>query len=84
MINQFTKWTGSNKNNLLIIKSSEIFNPSIISKLETFLNRKIDFFPAEYVIPKTNCTNIKNKNLDKLFKKYEKYINKINNFIPDK
>jgi len=84
MINQFTKWTGSNNNNLLIIKSSEIFNPSIISKLETFLNRKIDFFPAEYVLPKTHCTNIKNKNLDKLFKKYEKYIHKINNFIPNK
>lgn len=81
MIEQFNSWTSVKKNNVLILKSCELFKYDIVNKLETFLNKKITNFPIEYQRPKTNVNNISNQDLLALFEKYKCEIDKINNFL---
>jgi len=81
MINQFNSWTEVKRDNILVIKSSEIFEDGIVNKLETFLKKKISNFPIQYKTPKTIVENLENNDLIELFKKYELEIDKINNYI---
>ena len=81
MINQFNTWTNIRKNNILIVKTCELFENSIVNKLECFLKKKINHFPIPYNKPKINIEDIKENNeKSKLFKKYKLEIEKINNF----
>jgi hypothetical protein len=82
MIQQFNSWTNIKRDNVLIIKSSEIFENNIVEKLEKFLKKKIYHFPIPYVTPNTNIENIINNNEVELFEKYKLEIDKINHFIP--
>ena len=79
LINQFNSWTNVKRDNVLIIKSCELFENSIVDKLEKFLKKKLCHFPIPYITPKINIKHI-NKN-NELFKKYKLEIDKINNFI---
>ena len=81
MIQQFNSWTSVKRNNVLIIKSSEIFEDKIVNKLETFLKKKINHFPVKYIPPKTNIDDISDIELTKLFEKYKLEIDTINNFV---
>jgi hypothetical protein len=54
MICQFNSWTSQKRDNVLIIKSSEIFEEEIVDKLENFLNKKINHFPILFKTPKSN------------------------------
>ena len=80
MINQFNSWTDIKRDNVLILKSCELFTNNIVNKLENFLKRKIYHFPIQYNTPKTNIKNIQDIESIKLFKKYKLEIDKINNF----
>ena len=80
MIKQFNSWTNPKRDNVLVIKSRELFQHSIVNKLENFLGKKMNHFPIKYVNPNTDWI-IKDKKLIELFKKYKFEINKINNFI---
>ena len=80
MIKQFNSWTIPKRDNVLVIKASELFEDSIVNKLENFLGKKINHFPINYISPNTNL-NIENKKLIELFEKYKFEIDKINNFI---
>jgi hypothetical protein len=84
MINQFNIWTNVKRDNVLIIKSSEIFEDCIVDKLEFFLKNKIYNFPIKYENPKTDIKdikNIENKEILELFEKYKLEIDRINNFV---
>lgn len=81
IIKHFHSWTDIRRDNILIIKSSELFENSIVNKLESFLKRKIDHFPLSYVKPKVSIEDVKKESERKLFKKYKLEIDKINNFI---
>jgi hypothetical protein len=82
MISQFNSWTSIKRENVLIIKTSELFEASIVNKLKTFLKKDIKYFPLPYTPSKTNIENIKDANLVQVFKKYETEITRINNFTP--
>jgi hypothetical protein len=79
MIKQFNSWTNVKKDNVLIIKSCELFENSIVDKLEKFLKKKLCNFPIVYNTPKTTIENM--NEYSELFKKYELEIDKINNFV---
>ena len=81
MINQFNSWTNVKRDNVLVIKSCELFENNIVNKLEKFLNKKIYHFPISYKKPKTNIEVIENENDKNLFEKYKLEINEINNFV---
>ena len=81
MINQFNSWTNIKRDNVLVIKSSELFENNIVEKLENFLKTKIYHFPISYNIPKTNIETIEDIEDIELFKRYKLEIDKINNFI---
>ena len=78
IIKQFNSF--KNKKNVLMIKSSELFENDIVNKLEFFLNKKIEHFPVEYKTPTNNILNINNIKLVELFEKYKLEIDKINNY----
>jgi hypothetical protein len=81
MINQFHSWTNVKRENVLVIKSCELFENNIVNKLEKFLNKKITNFPISYKNPKTNIEkDIKDENDKKLFEKYKLEIDEINAF----
>ena len=82
IIEQFNNWTNIIRNNVLIIKSNELFQDKIVNKLENFLKRKINHFPIQYKNPKQTDSNIKEFKSTKLFKKYQLEIEKIINFEP--
>ena len=77
MIDQFNSWTNVKRDNVLVIKSCELFENNIVNKLENFLKKKINNFPILYKNPKTNIENIENNELIELFKKYELEIDNI-------
>lgn len=79
MINQFNSFINKN---VLIIKSSEIFQENIVNTLETFLNKKIYHFPILYKQPKTNINEIHDESLIQLFNKYKLEIDYINKIEP--
>lgn len=84
MINQFNSWTNIKRENVLVIKSCELFKKKIKYKLEKFLKKELNHFPIPYKSPKSH---IENKNgftkYGDLFEKYKLEINKINNFITE-
>ena len=80
MINQFKSWTNIKRNNVLIIKSNELFEDEIVIKLNEFLNTDVKHFPIKYEKPKTDINNISDKKAISLFEKYQCEIDKINNF----
>jgi hypothetical protein len=83
MIQQFNSWTNIKRTNVLVIKSCELFEANIVTKLENFLNKKINYFPIVYSNPKTDINTITNNNLINLFDKYKVEIDKINNYISE-
>lgn len=78
MIRQFNSWTNIKRDNVLVIKSCELFENNIVNKLENFLKKQIHNFPISYQNPKTNIENIENI---EFFKKYKIEIDNIINFI---
>ena len=81
MINQFDSWTKIKRDNLLVIKSCELFENDIVDKLKKFLKKNIHHFPILYKNPKSNIENIEDIELIKLFEKYTLKIDEINNFV---
>lgn len=82
IIEQFNNWTNIRRNNVLIIKSNELFQDKIVNKLENFLKRKINHFPIQYKNSRTTDSNIEEFKSTELFKKYQLEIEKIINFEP--
>jgi hypothetical protein len=76
MIKQTNAWINIKKENVLILKSSEIFEEDIVDKLQSFLNKDLHSFPITYVKPKTSFENLNRDEL-LLFQKYKNDINKI-------
>tara|TARA_B110000967_G_C18802825_1_gene519418 strand:+ start:71 stop:628 length:558 start_codon:yes stop_codon:yes gene_type:complete len=74
MIKQFHNWTDVKRDNVLIIKSNELFKDEIVTKLNSFLNTYLKHFPLKYIKPKTYI----NKEDIYLFEKYKDEIDKIN------
>lgn len=85
MINQFNSWTCKRRNNVLIIKTCELFENSIVNKLESFLKRKLNYFPLPYIKPETSKWGLRyiydSNEISELFEKYKFEIHNINNFI---
>lgn len=81
MINQFNSWTNIKRDNVLIVKSCELFESNIVEKLENFLKKKIYHFPIVYNTPKISIENVERFASTKLFKKYKVEVDKINNFV---
>jgi len=84
MIKQFHEWTDIKRNNVLVVRSSELFEESIVAKLNLFLNKKIEHFPMEYRIPRTNVNAMLDEDLIELFDKYKYDIEWINGFCPSR
>ena len=81
MIKQYNSWTEKKDKNVLIIKSNELFEGSILEKLQTFLkNPSLQYFPIKFITPKTNINNMEEKDL-LLFQKYKDEIDKINSTL---
>ena len=80
MIKQFNNWTTVKKDNILIIKSSEIFENKIVNKLEQFLKKPIYDFPLKYKEPKITSKDVQKFKTTKLYKKYQVELEKIINF----
>jgi len=80
MIKQFHNWTDIKRDNVLIIKSDELFKDEIVNKLDTFLNTTLKHFPIKYVKTKTEL----NKEDIELFEKYKDEIDTINEKDKDK
>ena len=58
MFRQFNSWVNCKRENILVIKSCELFENTIVDKLEKFLQKKIYHFPIPYKNPQTDITNI--------------------------
>jgi hypothetical protein len=90
MINHFKLWTSPRSPNVLILKSSELFEEPIVAKLQTFLQlqhqqkrltgtgQQLTGFPIPYVPPKTLSTTRVSARLAQLFSKYAVAIQAIN------
>lgn len=82
MIHHFKLWTSPRHPNVLILKSSELFEGHIGDKLHTFLHRykprPLTGFPIPYVDPKTTSDAKVSLELSQLFSKYAKDIYTIN------
>jgi len=76
MLKQINTWINIKKDNVLILKSSEIFEEPILDKLQTFLKKDLHSFPITYIKPKTSLENLDKDEL-MLFQKYKKNINTI-------
>jgi len=80
MINQFNNWTNQKRKNVLIVKTDELFETSIVNKLENFLKKKIHYFPIKHVQPKTKTNTKDVEKYKKLFKKYQAELDFINTY----
>lgn len=80
MINQFNTWTSIERDNVVVIKSAEIFEDEIVNKLEKIFKKKLNYFPLKHIKPKTSYEDIENFKSTELFKKYKLEIEKIVNF----
>jgi hypothetical protein len=76
MLKQINAWINIKKDNVLILKSSEIFEEPILDKLQSFLKKDLHSFPITYIKPKTSLENLDRDEL-MLFQKYKKNINTI-------
>lgn len=81
MIHQFHSFTETQRENVFVIKSCELFEESIVKKLEHFLQKQLVGFPITFVKPATDITNITDTELRTLFEKYSSEIDAINNHI---
>lgn len=80
MIKQFYNFTEEKKDNILIIKYTDLFQHNILDKLKIFLNNKnLKYFPIEYIKSKNNIKDIE-ENVKILFQYYQTYIDYINNY----
>ena len=77
MLTQFNNWTRTKQENVLVINSKELFQDTILKKLELFLNKKLKGFPVRYIQPKLHTIHPED---EILFLKYKEYIDAINNF----
>lgn len=82
MFRQFYSWTSHKQDNILFIRSEEIFSDNIVNKLSRFLKRKVKDFPIPYKEPSSSIDNI-SKEYNHLFKKYKTEIDHINSFNTD-
>jgi len=81
MISQFNSWTSVKRDNVLVLKTGELFEQGITKKLETFLcAKKIRYFPIPYKEPKTSTEKITNNQWAPLFKKYKPQLDYIASF----
>ena len=83
MFGQFEAWTKKRKDNLLVIKSREIFDVKIKSKLDKLLGKNLKGFPLIYKEPSVNENDKNNFKSSELYKKYKLEIQKINCFEYD-
>lgn len=83
MIRQFYLWTYVKRDNVLILKANELFENTIVDKLEGFLKRKLHYLPIIYKTPTVKKADIENPENDLLFQKYYSEINYINKFNPN-
>ena len=75
MIKQFYTWVKNKGQNVLIIKSQELFHKEIVTKIQSFLNiSNLILFPVKYKKPKTCMLE------HSLFEKYKDDIEYINNY----
>lgn len=81
MINQFHEWTNKQRDNVLIIKTEELFQDEIVEKLNHFLKKEIVGFPIEYKKPRTDIKKYTKQNSE-LFEKYKEELDAIINFQP--
>lgn len=80
MIKQFKSWTQIKRKDVLVVKTSELFEDGINKKLQNFLNKtELEGFPIPYVEPKTKYNEIPEQ-FSNLFDKYKKDIEYINKF----
>lgn len=83
MIDQFNSWTNiqmHKRDNVLIVKTLEIFEDGIVNKLEKTLGKKISHFPIKYTKPTIRQDDIENFKSTELFKKYKLEIETIIKF----
>ena len=76
MLKQVNTWINIKNDNVLILKSSEIFEEPILDKLQTFLKKELHSFPIKYIKPQTTLENL-DRDILMLFQKYKKNINTI-------
>ena len=75
----FMTWTSVKKDNILILKYEELFNEIGQNKIKNFLNNdKLKNFPV--YVKKNKTETLINDDIQKLFEKYKKQIDYINNF----
>jgi len=77
MIDQFNSWTNVQRDNVLVVKSLEIFEDVIVNKLEKTLGKKLSHFPIKYKEPTIRQDDIEQFKSTELFKKYKLEIEKI-------
>ena len=82
IIKQFNNWTNLKRDNVLVIKSEELFKNEILTKLKKLLKKDLSYFPIIYKTPKIHHDDIEKFKSTKLYEKYELEIKKINEFIP--
>ena len=63
MIKQFNNWTNIKRDNVLILKSSELFEDNVVNKLEIFSNTKLNNFPLHLFTFQTPIVNQLIKNM---------------------
>lgn len=77
MIKNYNIWTKTRDQNVLVVKSRELFDTSIVDKLKKFLkNDKLQHFPIPYVVPRTNTATHSDSDT-KLFLKYKTELDEI-------
>ena len=75
----FMTWTSVKKDNILLLKYEELFNEIGQNKIKNFLNNnELVNFPV--YVKKNKTETLKNEDIQKLFEKYKKQIDYVNNF----
>ena len=83
MLDQFYKWTVFKENKMIILKYEELFETSVVEKLQVFLNNyNLVNLPISYVKPHISEDIVENVDykLKQLFDKYKNQIKGINEF----
>ena len=75
----FMTWTSVKKDNILLLKYEELFNEIGQNKIKNFLNNnELVNFPV--YVKKNKTETLINEDIQKLFEKYKKQIDYVNNF----
>lgn len=80
MINQFNSWTNIKRDNVLVIKSVELFQHKTLNKFKKILGKNLSNFPIKYKIPSVTQDDITKFKSTKLFEKYKLKIKEIIDF----